>query len=64
MRLFKKKYMYLEEVKKRRKADEVKTLPKLKRGRKMMLGEQLDTKVNSIARRWNPYWIKYRDGSW
>ncbi len=46
VRLFKKRY--LEEVKKRENPeDEVTTLQKLKRGRKMILGEQLDSKVKN-----------------
>ena len=48
VRLFKKRY--LEEVKKRENPeDEVRTLPKLKRGRKVLLGEQLDSKVKNYV---------------
>ena len=48
VRLFKKGY--LEEIKKRENPeDEVTTLPTLTRGRKVMLGEQLDEKVKSYV---------------
>ena len=51
VRVFKKRY--LEEMKKlENPEDEVRSLPILKRGRKVILGEQLDDKV------------KYCDGSW
>ena len=53
MRLFKKKY--LDAVKKRHLTDaeseaEVTSLPARKRGRKMLLGEQLDAKVQSYVK--------------
>ena len=48
VRLFKKKYM--EEIKKRENPeDEVTTLPTLRRGRKVMLGEELDAKVKNYV---------------
>ena len=48
VRLFKKKY--LEEIKKRENPeDEVTTLPKLRRGWKVILGEELDAKVKNYV---------------
>ena len=67
VRLFKKRY--LEEIKKRENPeDEVTTLPTLRRGRKVMLGEQLDEKVKSyvlvLQNAGTPIGSKYCDGSW
>ena len=67
VRLFKTRY--LEEIKKQKNPEaEVRGVPTLKRGRKVMLGEELDDKsvelCPGITNQWSTYWLKYCDGSW
>ena len=56
------KMRYLEETKKQGNPEaEVRVVPTLKHGRKVMLGEEL---CPGITNQWSTYWLKYCDGSW